>query len=76
MTHKLLEREDTVTKTIYSPRKPTATVLYAVKELLEFANITRTSYTQLQAINIAYVILHQAGKFGLAIRECNCMLEV
>ena len=35
-----------------------------------------TSYTQFQAINISSVVLLQTGKFGLAIRECNCMPEV
>ena len=35
-----------------------------------------TSYTQFQAINISSVILLQTGKFGLAIRDCNCMPEV
>ena len=29
-----------------------------------------------QAVNIAYVIFHRTGKFGLVIRECNCMTKV
>ena len=69
MPHKLLEREDIVRKTIYNSHDPIVTVFSAVKELLEFSDITGTSYTQLQAFNIAYVILHRTGKFGLAIRE-------
>ena len=48
----------------------------SVKEILEFANTTGTSYTQSQAINIAFVILHRTGTFGLAICECNHMPEV
>ena len=71
MPHELLKREDIVKKTIYNPRNPIATVLSAVEELLKFVNIMGTSYTQFQDINIAYVILHRTGKFGLAICEWN-----
>ena len=67
--HELLEREDTAKKTIYNPRKTIVTVFSSVEELLKLSNITGTSYTQYQAINIAYVILHRTGKFGLAICE-------
>ena len=73
MPHKLLEREDIVKKTIYKPYDPIATMLSVVEELLDFADTTGTSYTQLQAVNIAYVILHSRGKFGLAICEWNCI---
>ena len=45
----------------------------AVKEILKLSDITGTSYTQLQAANIAYVIIHRTVKFGLAIREWNFM---
>ena len=45
----------------------------AVEEILEFADITGTSYTQLQAVNITYVILHRTVKFGLAICKWNRM---
>ena len=76
MTHELLEREDIAKKTIYNPREPIATVLYAVKELLELDDITGTSYTQLYAVSINYVILHRMGKFGPEIREWNRMLEI
>ena len=47
-----------------------------VKELLNFVDITGTSYKQLQAVNIAYIILHRTGKFGLAICEWNRMPEL
>ena len=63
-------------KTNYNPRDPIATVLSAVKELLYFSDITGTSYTQLQAVNITYVIFHKTGKFELAIREWNCTPEI
>ena len=76
MPHKLLEREDIVKKIIYNPCDPIATVFSSVKELLEFYDITETSYTQFQAINIAYVILHRTSKFRLAICKWNCMPEV
>ena len=56
-------------KTIYNPRDPLATVFSSVKEFLQFANITGTSFTHFQEINIAYVILDWTDKFGLAIRE-------
>ena len=72
----LLEREDIVKKTIYNPRNLIATVFSAVEELLELSDITGTSYTKLQAVNTDYVILHMTGKFGLAIRECNCILAI
>ena len=48
----------------------------AVKELLKFADIVGTLYTQLQAFNIAYVILHRTGKFGLSIRKWNRIPEI
>ena len=76
MPHEILEWKDIVNKKIYNPRNPIATVFSAVEELLKFADITGTSYTQLQAFNIAYVILHRTSKFGLAIREWNCMPEI
>ena len=38
---------------------------------MEFSNITGTLYTHIQAINIAYVILHSTGKFNISIWECN-----
>ena len=76
MLHELLEQEDIIKKTIYNPRDPITTVFSAVEELLEFTNITRTSYTQLQAVNISYVIIHRTGKFGLAIRDWNRMPEI
>ena len=45
----------------------------AVKELLDFTYIKGSSYTKLQAVNIAYAILHQTGNFGLAIHDWNRM---
>ena len=69
MPHEFLEREDIVKKKIYNPCDPIASVLSSFEELLEFADITRASYTQLQAVNIAYVILHQTGKSRLEICE-------
>ena len=76
MPQELLQREVIVKKMIYNPRDPITTVLSSVEELLEFADIMGTSYTQFQAINITYVILNRAGRFGLAICEWNCMPEV
>ena len=57
MPHELLQREDIVKKTIYNPRDLIATMFSAVEELLEFSDITGTSYMQLQAVNVAYVII-------------------
>ena len=51
-------------------------MLSAVEELLDYADITGTSYTKLQAFNIAYVILHITGNFRLAIRKWNRMPEL
>ena len=76
MTHKILEREDIVKKTFYNPRDLIITVFYAVEELFNFSDITGTSYTELQAVKIVYVIIHMTGKFGLAIREWNCIPEI
>ena len=73
MLHELLEQEDIIKKTIDNPRAPIPTVFSAVEELLEFTDIIETLYTQLKAVNIAYVILHWTGKFGLAIRDWNFM---
>ena len=33
-------------------------------------------YFQLQAVNIAYVIIHRMEKLNLAVREWNCMTIV
>ena len=71
--HELFEQEGIVKKTIYNPGDPIVTVLSAVKELFEFTDITVTSYKQLQAVKISYVIIHRTGKFGLAISEWNRM---
>ena len=76
MLQDLLERDDIVKKTIYNLRNPITTVFSAVEELLEFSEITRKLYTQFQAINITYVILHWTGKFGLLICEWNYMTAV
>ena len=50
-----------------------ATVFYAVEELLDLSDILGTSYTQIQAVNTAYVIIHRTGKFELEIHEWNRM---
>ena len=73
MPHELLEREDIVKKTTYNPQDPIATMFSAVKELLEFSNITGMLYTQIQAVNISYVIVHRTGNFGPEICEWNRM---
>ena len=73
MPHELLEHKDIFKKTIYNLRYPISTVLSAVEELLKFSNITRTPYTEDQAVKNAYVIIHRTGKLGLAICEWNCM---
>ena len=76
MPHELLEREDIVKKTNYNPRDLITTVFSAFEKLVEFSDITGTSYTQLQAVNISPVIIHRTGKFGLAIHERNLMPEI
>ena len=47
MLHELLEWGDIVKEKNYNPRNPIATVFSAVKEILKFADINGTSYTQL-----------------------------
>ena len=76
MPHEILEHKDFFKNMTYHPQGPTATILSAVEELLEFLDISGTLYTQLQAVNIASVIIHSTGKFGLAIREWNCITTV
>ena len=76
MPQQLLKRKDIVKKLIYNPQELIATAFSAVQELLDFHEITRTSYTQDQAVHISYVILHRTGKFGLAIQEWNHMTIV
>ena len=76
MPHKLFERKDIVKKTTYHTQDLIVTVFSAVEEILEFANITGTSYTQHQAMNISYIIIHRTGKFWLAICEWNFVSEV
>ena len=67
MPHELLELKDIVKKMIYNPRCPTANLFSAFEKLLKLSDITGTSYTQYQDVNISYVIIHWAGKFRLAI---------
>ena len=67
MPNELLEKEEIAKKKIYNPREPITIVFSAVKELLEFTDIIGTSYTQLQAVNIAYVIIQ---------RMSNCIPEI
>ena len=74
--NKILEREDIAKNMMYNHRDPIATVFSAVEELLEFSNITGMLYTQYQAVNISYVILHSMGNFVLAVREWNCVTKV
>ena len=76
MPHKLLEREEIIRRTNYNLLNPIATMLSAVQEIFKFSDITGTSYTQLQSVNIAYVIIHNTGKYGLAICEWNRMPEI
>ena len=76
MPHKLLERDDIMKKTIYNSCDLIATVFSAVEELLKFAYIRGKLYTQFQAINVTYIILHRKGKFRLVIHNYNCMPKV
>ena len=73
MPHELLKLKDTVKKTIYHPHDPIASVFSVVEEILDLAYITCTSYTQHQAINLAYVIIHSTVNLSSEICECNCM---
>ena len=76
MIHKILGRKDIVKKMTYHSQEPIATVLFTVKEFLGFDYITGKLYTQLQAMNILYVIIHRTGKFELAVNEWNHMTKV
>ena len=51
-------------------------MFFALEELLEFSDITGTLYTELQAVNTAYTILHKTGKFRLEICEWNRITEI
>ena len=73
MPHKILERKDIVKNTTCNPQYPLTTIFSAVEELLDFANITGKSYTQLQEVDNAYVIFHRIVKFELLICEWNFM---
>ena len=72
----LPEREDIINKMNCHPREPIMTIFFAVKEIIGFSDITRTSHMQHQAINIAYVIIHSMGNFALAIRKWNHMPKI
>ena len=75
MLYKLLEREDIFKKKIYNPRDLITTVFSAAKKILEFADIAGMYRTQIQAVNIAYVIIDRTCKSRLAICEWNRMPE-
>ena len=76
ISYKLIEHNDIVKKTTYHFWYPIATVFSVIEELLEFAKIIVTSYTQIQAVNISYIIIHRTGKFGLDICKWNHMTTV
>ena len=69
ITHELLERKEIIKNMTYHPREAIATVFSVVKELFEFSDITRTLYTQQQAIKFTYVIIYSTSKFWLSIHE-------
>ena len=74
--HGILKREDILNNMMYDPQYLIATVFYAVKELLDIVDITVTTYTQHQAVNISYTIIQRKVKFGLAIRKWDHMPTV
>ena len=65
-----------VKKERYNLCEPTASVFSIIEEIIDFSVITRTSYTQNQAINISYFIIHKTGKFSLSNREWNHMRTI
>ena len=73
MPYKILERKGMVKKTIYHTCELLASVFSVVEKILELYNITGTSCTQHQAINIAYIIINRTGNLSLEIHECNRM---
>ena len=76
MPHELLKCKVIVKKMSYHLRELITTVFSAVEELTKFSNITRTSYTQHQAVNISYVMIHRTGNLyyqfsnGITCRLC------
>ena len=76
MPYELLKRYGIFKKTIYNPHDPISTMFSAVKEPLEFSDITGSYYTQIHVVHIAYIILYRTGKFGLTICGWNCMPEI
>jgi hypothetical protein len=67
----LSDEEDRVKQTVYDPKLPIDSVFNAVEDLLDFSTSAGTPYTQLQAINIAYVLVNKTGQFRVGIREWN-----
>jgi hypothetical protein len=59
----LSDEEDCVKQTVYDPKLPIDSVFNAVEDLLHFSTSASTPYTQLQAINIAYVLINKTGQF-------------
>ena len=53
MPHELLEHEEIIKKMTCHPRYLIMTILYGLEELLQFYDITVTSYTKHQVVNIA-----------------------
>ena len=76
MPHGLLKHEEIFNKTIYHTHEPITTTFSAFEKLLKFYDITRTLYTQHQAVNIDYMIIHRTGKFDLSICKWNRMLTI
>ena len=58
------------------PARPHCNRVLRSQVTSQVSDITGTLYTQFQESNIVYVIIHRTGKFGMAIRNWNCMTEI
>ena len=63
MTHELLQRKDMVKNTIHRPRLPIASVFSVTEELLDFSDITGTSYCWSKLMNGVPMYARCAQKF-------------
>ena len=69
----LIDLEQNTKSMQYDPHTPIDTVFNQVKDLLEYGELSRSPYTQIQTTNISYTIINRTRKFQDAIKTWNRM---
>ena len=67
----LQQRLTTVSAMVYDPVQPIDDVFDAIQEIADLAQVAGVPFTNLQMVNMAYVIINNTRKFGKYIVEWN-----